>query len=598
MKKPHRLRHRLDDIRGYQNVTIAAQPSKTLNTAASWTLTAALVAVILSTAVLSAVPPVDRDALTHHLAVPKLYIQHGRIYEIPHVPFSYYPMNLDLLYLIPLYFGNDIIPKYIHFAFALLTGCLIFGYLKQRTGKSLYGLLGALLFLSLPVVVKLSITVYVDLGLIFFSTASLLSILKWAANGYSARHLILAGVFCGLALGTKYNGLVTFFLLVCLVPVLYVRGERTGLPPGKRPDESRNGPQQHRGRAALKAVASGVVFSIVALAVFSPWMIRNYIWTQNPVYPLYSGVFTPVEKKSDIGGAEAADDSAETGMNHFIARKLVFKESMIETLSIPLRIFFQGEDDNPKYFDGRLNPCLLLFPLFGLIGFRRLPRKLQNESMALAGFAVLYLLFAFFQTDMRIRYVAPIIPPLVILAVIGISDLSLYIKGRSSSVFSKYGMGMLVLGIALFLVPNLQYAMEQFRIVEPLRYLSGDISRDDYIQKFRPEYAAMRYINSHLPPDARVLGVFLGNRRYYCDRDLIFDGSLEAGIRSAATAEALGRMLCDKGFTHVVMRYDLFDKFILSRLSADRLNLFHAFIKNHTERLFSEGGHILLELKG
>jgi 4-amino-4-deoxy-L-arabinose transferase-like glycosyltransferase len=555
------------------------------------------VGLIVSISILAAVPPVDRDALTHHLAVPKLYLQNGAVIEIPRIPFSYYPMNLDMLYLIPLAFGNDIIPKYIHFAFALLTGCLIFGYLKQRTGKSLYGLLGALLFLSLPVVVKLSITVYVDLGLIFFSTASLLYILKWVANGYSARRLILAGVFCGLALGTKYNGLVTFFLLACLVPILYVRGKGGALPPGKMPGESRSDSQHHGGRAGLKAVSAGVVFSVVALAVFSPWMVRNFLWTRNPVYPLYSSVFNPIEKKTDIGSAEAADDSAETGMNHFLVRKLVFKESLIETLSIPIRIFFQGEDNNPKYFDGRLNPYLLLFPLFSLLGFRRLPRKLQNESMALAGFAVLYLLIAFFQTDMRIRYVAPIIPPLVILAVIGISDLSEYVKGRSSWVISRCGMGLLILGVALFLVPNLQYAKEQFRIVEPLRYLSGDISRDDYIQKFRPEYAAMRYINSHLPLDARVLGIFIGNRRYYCDRDLIFDGSLEAGIQSAASAEDLGRMLRDKGFTHVVMRYDLFDQFILSRLSANRLNLFHAFIKNNTTGVFSEGGHIVFELK-
>jgi 4-amino-4-deoxy-L-arabinose transferase-like glycosyltransferase len=562
----------------------------------TWLIVAALSVFVIGIIVLGSVPPVDRDALTHHLAVPKIYLKHGGIVEIPWVPFSYFPMNLDLIYLIPLYFGNDIIPKYIHFAFALLTGCLIFGYLKQRTGKDLYGLLGALLFLSLPVVVKLSITVYVDLGLIFFSTASLLYILKWAANGYSARHLILSGVFCGLALGTKYNGLVTFFLLACLVPILYVRGEGGALPPGKRPGRLPNGPRHHGGRAALKAVAAGVVFSVVALAVFSPWMIRNFIWTRNPVYPLYSSVFTPIEKKFEIGGAEAADDSADTGMNHFVARKLVFNESLIETLSIPIRIFFQGEDNNPKFFDGRLNPYLLLFPLLGLIGFRRLPRKLQNESMAWAGFAVLYLLFAFFQTDMRIRYVAPIIPPLVILAAIGISDLSIYIKGHSSAVLSKCGMGVLVLGVALFLVPNLHYAMEQFRIVEPLRYLSGDISRDDYIQKFRPEHAAMRYINHHLPPDARVLGVFLGNRRYYCDRDLIFDGTLEAGIQSAASAEALGRMIRGKGFTHLVIRYDLFDKFILSRLSADRLNFFQSFINNHTKILFAEAGHILLEL--
>ena len=216
----------------------------------TWLLMAALSVFVICIIVLASVPPVDRDALTHHLAVPKIYLKHGGLVEIPWVPFSYFPMNLDLIYLIPLYFGNDIIPKYIHFAFALLTGCLISGYLKQRTGKDLYGWLGALLFLSLPVVVKLSITVYVDLGLIFFSTAALIYILKWAANGYFARHLILSGVFCGLALGTKYNGLVTFFLLACLVPILYVRGEGGALPPGKRPGRLPNGPRHHGGRAA------------------------------------------------------------------------------------------------------------------------------------------------------------------------------------------------------------------------------------------------------------------------------------------------------------------------------------------------------------
>ena len=91
-----------------------------------------LLSLILSIIILSSVPPVSRDALTHHLAVPKLYLKHGGIYQIPELIFSYYPMNLDLLYLIPLSFGNDIIPKFIHFSFALLTAWLIFGYLKKR----------------------------------------------------------------------------------------------------------------------------------------------------------------------------------------------------------------------------------------------------------------------------------------------------------------------------------------------------------------------------------------------------------------------------------------------------------------------------------
>ena len=109
------------------------------------------------------------------------------------------------------YFGNDIVPKFIHFTFALLTAWLIFSYLKIRI-NTVYALAGALFFLSLPVIVKLSITVYVDLGLIFFSTWSLICLLKWLDNDFKIHFLILAAISCGLALGTKYNGLITFRL--------------------------------------------------------------------------------------------------------------------------------------------------------------------------------------------------------------------------------------------------------------------------------------------------------------------------------------------------------------------------------------------------
>ena len=141
--------------------------------------------------ILASVPPVSKDALTHHLAVPKLYIKHGGIYEIPFMISSYNPMNLDLLYIIPLYFGNDIIPKFIHFSFALFTAWLIFDYLKRRI-STIYALLGATFFLSIPIIVKLSITVYVDLGLIFFSMVSLLLLMKWVETGFRLRFLILS----------------------------------------------------------------------------------------------------------------------------------------------------------------------------------------------------------------------------------------------------------------------------------------------------------------------------------------------------------------------------------------------------------------------
>ena len=81
--------------------------------------------------ILGSVPPISRDALNHHLAIPKMYLLHGGMYEIPSMHYSYFPMNVDLLYLLPLYFKNEIAAKYIHFFFALLTAGLLYRYLKD-----------------------------------------------------------------------------------------------------------------------------------------------------------------------------------------------------------------------------------------------------------------------------------------------------------------------------------------------------------------------------------------------------------------------------------------------------------------------------------
>jgi 4-amino-4-deoxy-L-arabinose transferase-like glycosyltransferase len=560
-------------------------------------LAAAIVALVLAVIVLGSVPPVDRDALTHHLAVPKLYLKHGGLVEIPWVPFSYYPMNLDLIYLVPLYFGNDIIPKYIHFAFGLFTAGLIYSYLKRRTKESVSALLGALLFLSLPVVIKLSTAVYVDLGLAFFSTASLLQLIRWASRGLAWRHLISAGAFCGLALGTKYNGLITFFLLACFVPVIYVRGIGDETSPETAEGTAHGSRETSRGFPGLKAIGFGAVFAVVALMVFSPWMIRNYSWTRNPVYPLYDNIFNARDREGNGRGADADTYRSETNepaLNHFAVRRLVFHESLLETLSIPVRIFFQGEDDNPKYFDGRLNPYLFFFPMLAFTGLRQLPRRLRNETLLLASFSGLYLLFAFVQTDMRIRYVAPMIPPLSILAALGAHNLILWVKRRTSS--AAAGVGVIGCIVGLFMLPNVQYAWDQFHKLAPLEYVSGRISRDDYIQRFRPEYATYQYINAHLPQEARVLGVFLGDRRYYCDRELICDGTFESGALMADSADALARMLRAKGFSHIMIRTDLFEQTVLGGQPADAINFFKVFFNRYTHQLFSRDGYVLLAL--
>ncbi len=567
-------------------------------------LIGALALLISTIVILAWVPPVSRDALTHHLAVPKLYLQHGGIYEIPTIVFSYYPMNLDLLYLIPLYFGNDIIPKYIHFLFALLTAGLIYGHLTKRLGK-MWALFGAVFFLSLPVIVKLSITVYVDLGLVFFSTASVMSLLKWMETRFQLRYLILSGICCGLALGTKYNGLVVFFLLALLVPLLYTFKNRK-IDAGTSGKRSKTGSCNDQ----LKAIWFGAIYCLIALLVFSPWMIRNYVWKGNPIYPLYQNLINPrksIQTETPADGHKTRGSTPEslqastkksTPWRSFAIRKVIYGEAWWEIALIPVRIFFQGQDDNPRYFDGRLNPFLFFLPFFAFLQRKKNPSGLVTEKKILAFFTVLYLLFALAQTDMRIRYIAPIIPPLVILAIYGLQNLTAWAATRWRSRLRRcVSSGLLALA-TIMLSLNASYILTQFKIVEPLDYVLKHMDRDAYITKYRPEYTAIQYANRNLPDKAKLLALFLGNRLYYSDRNLVSDNTIfRKGIKTAESSNMFIAEMQDLGFTHLLVRYDSFNRWASVQFNKTEKEMLQSLFKKNLEPIFSQSGYGLFKIK-
>ncbi len=550
-----------------------------------------LISLIISIIILSYVPPVSRDALTHHLAIPKLYFKHGGIYEIQEFKHSYYPMNLELLYLIPLSSGNDIIPKFIHFTFALMTAWLIFSYLKKRL-DTYYALFGVLLFLSIPIIIKLSITAYVDLGLIFFSTATIIYLLKWVETDFKIKYLIISAIFCGLALGTKYNGLIVLFLLTLFIPFLYLR--------------SIHSETFSQGRA----IGYSAVFMIVSLLVFSPWMIKNYIWTNNPIYPLYDNFFNPKKivpipikgpdtvSSNSINNASDVVKKPKGRWGHFAVRKILYGEKWWETALIPIRIFFQGKDDNPKYFDGRLNPILLIFPLFTFIGLKKNDDALSTEKKILFVFSIMFFLFVFFQAAMRIRWIGPIIAPLVILSMLGLYELISFINVRYSGAAKKAIKWFVFVFITFLLGFNVVYLIDQFRIVEPMSYLSGRVGRDEYIEKYRPEYAVIDYTNHNIPDSAKILCMFLGSRSYYIDREVVFNYSLASkAVIQKDSSEKIFINLKKRKITHLLIRYDLFNKWVQNNYNSREKEVIKQFFKRHVKLQYSKNGHGLYRLK-
>lgn len=538
---------------------------------------------------MDSVPPVDRDALTHHLFIPKMWLKHGGIHEIPENIFSYYPMNLDLLYTIPLYFNNDIVPKYIHYIFALLTGWIIFFHLKMRLGTN-YGLLGALFFLSVPIIIKLSITVYVDLGLVFFSTSALIILLHWVESNFQWRFLLLAGFCCGMASGTKYNGILSTIILSLFVPILHEQNKKK---------------EKSNSRAFLYVF----VFIVITIATFSPWLIKNYIWTGNPIYPLHNSLFQKIRipnvSQQILPTAEIRSTSQKVssqGGNAFLERKILYNEPWWQTIFLPFRFFYEGQDDNPQYFDGKLTPFLLILPFLALIA-KPLDSRQCREQKYLFLFALLYLLLTIFQYAIRIRYITPIIPSLVILSMYGLKGLfDKVLSWKKCTGRNKIIIFLLVASLPILMLSyNGIYIVDLFKTTNPLPYLRGEVSRDDYIANFRPEYPAIQYANSILLPEAKVMCLFLGNRGYYMNFEPVFEQPFGSGVFSNFFKTGMqNKNILDtinkKNISYVLMRDDLTMSWFQQLHNEDKL-LVAPFLAKAEKPLFTRNGYTFFQMK-
>ncbi len=546
--------------------------------AAAWGLH--IVWVIL----LASVPPVSRDAMTHHLAVPRLWIERGVLAELPEISFSYYPQLLDVLYMLPLHAGIDFAAKYLHFAFAVMTAAIIYLFVRRRIGAT-WGALAGLMFLTVPVILKLSVTVYVDLGLIFFSAGALFAMVLWLENTGRYKWLLVAAVCSGLALSTKYSALISFFVMTLALPLFFLKDSERDV------------------RAQANAVKFGALFVIVSLLVFSPWMIRNASLTGNPMYPLLQGVFGHRVTDSTNAGTDAVvhasvvvDEqlrSQPKAMSPLLIRKLVYEESLPYTLLIPVRIFFEGQDNDPKYFDGRLNLLLLLLPLALLYTARQL-RFQEKELPLFAAYAVLVVLLTFFTKDMRARWISTIIPPLVVLSVYSLYLLNEVVAKRYPVRSAAHPATIVVL--ALYFLPNLFYSLDLYRKIDPLPVISGQVSREAYVTERRPEYAVISAANATVPADGKVLGLFIGKRRYFFDVDAIVLNEVFTSIaENAASAADIAGRLRALGYTHIVANNHLFGEWMTRTDEATRRRV-GDFAAQHVNELRAVGTYGFYEI--
>jgi len=229
---------------------------------------------------------------------------------------------------------------------------------------------------------------------------------------------------------------------------------------------------------------------------------------------------------------------------------------------------------------------------------------IRNEKKILLAFAGLFFATAFFTSDMRIRYISPIIPPLVLLSAFGVRKMVSIISELRERHLRYVGLAAVFLVLSFCLSLNAYYIFTQYKYVDPFGYLSGAVSRDEYIDKYRPEYPVIRYINENLNPHDRILLLFMGNRGYYCDREYVFDmisnrSLLRELVKRSRKPEQVLQGLRGNGITHMLIRYDIFDRWVKDEdnFTIREQQLLGRFFKRYVELLYFKWGYGVSQLE-
>ncbi|MHC4713867.1 MAG: ArnT family glycosyltransferase, partial [Planctomycetota bacterium] len=236
--------------------------------ALEWFLAAGILVAGLLTLLYSFNPPMNFDALEYHLGAPAQYYRGGAIRYIEHNVYSNFPGNSEMLYLFSMVLAGSkmagaILGKVLHayMAFlAALTAYCLGRWLFSRGA----GLFAAFALLSSGSFFEISTDVYVEGLQTLYTLTAFLAVAKFLSGG--KRGWLAAGaVAAGLSFGVKYPA--ALFVILPLSAAVLLR------------------------RVAWKErlVSLGILAGI-SLAVASPWLIKNLIFTGNPVYPLLYGM--------------------------------------------------------------------------------------------------------------------------------------------------------------------------------------------------------------------------------------------------------------------------------------------------------------------
>jgi 4-amino-4-deoxy-L-arabinose transferase-like glycosyltransferase len=436
-------------------------------------LVVAVTALLIPICLLPLYPPTAWDSTMYHLAYAKIYTQNHQIVLTPYLRFPVFPQTNEMLFTLSLLLFDDVTAQLIQFLMMITLAMAVIAF-GQRLHSQGAGWWSAAILFQSPLVLGLGSVAYIDMGLMLFVTMSVSAFWNWLqlrTQGW----LIISGVMCGLAIGTKYTAL--FFLLGLGLIGLY-----RGLKDRK-----------------YKPLA---VFSLLAGLVPLPWFIRNVYYTRNPVFPFFYEVFGRL-----FGYGLWKPDHFQGVFDDFF--HYGYGRSLKSLIMLPWHIL---SDWKGSGMEAQISPIYFLVPILLFI-----PGIVAPRLRLLLGLGVAYLLFWFFGVQHG-RYLMPALPLLSLAA--GITLNRLLLKPELLRKYVNFKVAT-ALGAILLISPGWIWAV--LRVRERGHIPVTQEQRFDYLVQRLPSYPAYRFLNDLKGRDYTVYAIPDERMAYFADGVFVGD---------------------------------------------------------------------------
>ena len=423
-------------------------------------LTILIAIFLICDAFMAMAPLTGSDALHYHFTAPSLWLQHG-FHPLYDLTLSFAVGQSHMLILLGLALGSDHISLGLIFLGGALSAAAL--YRLARDWMPLEGSLAvALAFLLTPMVFwQMTVGGAPDIWMLFYCTIAVFA----AARGISARSAgwaIIAGFLAGAAGGSKYPAMI-IPIAICALLLLETLSLRITFASG------------------FAALASGI------------WpMLRNALWTGDPVFPFLSRWLA----KSSFNLYTFASVLADT-------RPAASHTGFLFWIEYPFRLVLEGQKFGVGHYFG---PLVLVFAPLILFAYKPTPLFRVGAGV----WTAVFLTNVF--TSQMARFLLPVFTIALVFAFAGAEKIMK--KNRPLLRFAC------ITSIVVFLLFGAASYSLYARDFLPAGL--GIESREHFLQRFAPNYQEVSFVNSTLDGKPGAAMVFF--RHVYYLRVNMMDG--------------------------------------------------------------------------